>query len=108
METEDRTIVCLCGSFQFPWAFHAVERDETLLGNIVLKPFKQDRLMGELTAEHFRRIDMADEILVLNIGGYIGEHTAQEIKYAKAKGKAIRFYEPEPKAFLASEKEKQR
>ena len=42
---------------------------------------------------HKRKIDMADEILVINVGGYIGSSTRSEIEYAHAKGKAVRFLE---------------
>lgn len=45
---------------------------------------------------HKRKIDLADEILVLNVGGYIGESTRSEIDYAKAHRKPIRWLEPEP------------
>lgn len=43
---------------------------------------------------HKRKIDMADEIFVINVGGYIGESTRSEIKYAKTTGKAIRYLHP--------------
>lgn len=36
---------------------------------------------------HLQKIDMADEILIIDVGGYIGESTAREIEYAKSKGK---------------------
>ena len=42
---------------------------------------------------HKRKIDMADEIYVINKGGYIGESTRSEIEYAKAHGKIINYYE---------------
>ena len=42
---------------------------------------------------HLRKIDMADEVLVLNVGGYIGESTRREIGYAKAIGKHVRYLE---------------
>ena len=42
---------------------------------------------------HKRKIDLADEILVLNVGGYIGESTRSEIEYAKAHNKTIRYLE---------------
>ena len=42
---------------------------------------------------HKRKIDMADEIFVINVGGYIGESTRSEIEYAKAHGKKIRYLE---------------
>lgn len=42
---------------------------------------------------HKRKIDMADEIFVINVGGYIGPSTRSEIAYAAEKGKAIRYLE---------------
>jgi len=42
---------------------------------------------------HFRKIDLADEIFVINIGGYIGESTSNEIAYAKSTGKLIKYLE---------------
>ena len=42
---------------------------------------------------HKRKIDMADEIFVINVGGYIGSSTRSEIEYAKATGKAVRYLE---------------
>ena len=44
---------------------------------------------------HKRKIDMADEIFVINVGGYIGASTRSEIEYAAAAGKAIRYLESE-------------
>ena len=38
-------------------------------------------------------IDMADEIFVINVGGYIGESTKSEIEYAKDTGKKINYLE---------------
>ena len=42
---------------------------------------------------HKRKIDMADEIYVINVGGYIGSSTKSEIEYAKAAGKGILYLE---------------
>lgn len=44
---------------------------------------------------HKRKIDMADEIFVINVGGYIGTITASEIAYAQETGKTVRYLEPE-------------
>jgi hypothetical protein len=45
---------------------------------------------------HFRKIDISDEILVLNVGGYIGSSTRNEIEYATRTGKRVRYLvEPE-------------
>ena len=42
---------------------------------------------------HKRKIDMADEIFVVNVGGYIGESTKSEIEYAKTTGKVVNYLE---------------
>lgn len=102
------TIVCLCGSTRFSDAFHEANLRETLAGNIVLSigcDFKSDRdleLAGELTPEdkvrldelHLRKIDLADEVLILNVKGYIGASTRRELEYAHNHGKIIRYLEP--------------
>ena len=47
-----------------------------------------------LDALHFRKIELADEILVINVGDYVGESTQNEIDHAKSLGKPIRWLEP--------------
>ena len=42
---------------------------------------------------HKRKIDMADEIFVINVGGYIGSSTKSKIEYAHITGKAVRYME---------------
>lgn len=107
--TERPTIVCLCGSTRFWQAFQRANYQETLAGRIILTvgcdTKSDDDLFGSLSAEefaelkarldqlHLRKIDLADEILVLNVGGYIGRSTAEEIRYARAHGKRIRWLE---------------
>lgn len=98
-------IVCLCGSTRFMEAFQEANLRESIAGRIVLSigcTTKSDTellMLGQLTPEakasfdelHKRKIDLADEILVLNVGGYIGESTRSEIEYAKAHNKPIRY-----------------
>jgi hypothetical protein len=100
-------IVCLCGSTRFMEAFQAANLDETISGRIVLSVgcnTKSDAdlaRLGQLTPEtkaaldelHKRKIDLADEVLVLNVGGYVGASTRGEIEYARAHGKPIRWLE---------------
>jgi hypothetical protein len=103
-------IICLCGSTRFMDAFHEAGWRETLAGKIVLsvgvaKHVKTPdgghaaEALGPGVAEaldelHKRKIDLADEILVLNVGGYIGESTRSEVEYAERHGKAVRWLEP--------------
>ena len=42
---------------------------------------------------HKRKIDMADEIYVINVGGYISDSTRSEIQYAEEHGKPVRYYQ---------------
>lgn len=100
-------IVCLCGSTRFMEAFKDANLNETIAGNVVLSigcDTKSDKdliALGKLTKEakegldelHKRKIDLADEILVLNVDGYIGESTRSEIEYAKKTNKSIRMLE---------------
>ena len=103
------TIVCLCGSTRFSEAFKEANLTETLAGKIVLTigcDMKSDNeLFAEMDEEeleaikadldtlHLRKIDLADEVLILNVGTYIGQSTRRELEYAKAHGKHIRFLE---------------
>lgn len=98
-------IICLCGSTKFKDAFIEANKKLTLEGNIVLSvgcfPHVDDKaapedVLGESVKEqldflHKRKIDLADEILVLNVGGYVGSSTRSEIEHAKATGKPIHW-----------------
>lgn len=97
------TIVCLCGSTRFGDAYRDAMREETLAGRIVLTVGLLGHAEGidmggpvkaALDELHLRKIDLADEILVLNVGGYVGESTRREIAYARSRGKTIRSLHP--------------
>ena len=103
-------IVCLCGSTRFWREFQRASLRETLAGRIVLSigaaSGTDDEHFGNLSKEdyetvkemldelHKRKIDLADDVLVLNVGGYIGTSTQSEIDYAQKLGKPIRYLEP--------------
>jgi hypothetical protein len=97
-------IVCLCGSTRFIQAFQEANLRETLAGRIVLSigcDTKSDFNLGlgvvdktVLGLLHLFKIDLADEILVLNVTGYVGEATRREVPYAQMQGKRIRWLEP--------------
>lgn len=98
----DTKIVCLCGSTRFKDAFEKANRNETLKGNIVLSVGLYGHLEGldmdgptkeMLDVLHKKKIELADEVLVLNVDGYIGKSTASEIEFAKTLGKKIRYLE---------------
>ena len=100
-------IVCLCGSTRFYEEFHKANIRETLAGKIVLSigiDFKSDAdllLAGEITLAdkkrmdelHLQKINLADEVLILNVHGYIGESTRRELEYAREHDKRIRWLE---------------
>lgn len=103
------TIVCLCGSTRFSKAFQEANLRETLNRKIVLSigcDMRSDTdIFGHMTIDevvmvknqldelHMRKIDLADEVLILNVDGYIGESTARELAYARSLDKRIRFLE---------------
>ena len=95
-------MVTLCGSTKFKDEFMAIQKKLTLDGNIVISVglyghSGDDEVWTEGIKEmlddmHKRKIDMADEIFVINVDGYIGASTKSEIEYAKSKGLPIRYY----------------
>lgn len=100
------TIVCLCGSTRFFDEFRRQNLRLTLAGVIVLsigcdtkadgdiaEIQDVDQAKADLDELHKRKIDLADELYVLNVGGYIGESTRSEIDYAHRHGKPITYLE---------------
>ncbi|WBB73254.1 hypothetical protein O7602_26810 [Micromonospora sp. WMMD1128] len=95
-------VIVLCGSTRFRDAFHEVNHRLTLGGHIVLAPGVFGHADGtQLTAEqktaldalHLRKIDLADEVIVVNPNGYIGDSTRAEIAYAHRTGKPVGYLE---------------
>ena len=103
-------VVTLCGSTRFKDEFMKAQKDLTLKGFIVISvglyghsgdaEVWENMDEGTLTATkemlddmHKRKIDMADEIFVVNVGGYIGDSTKSEIKYAHEHGKKVSYLE---------------
>lgn len=96
-------VITLCGSTKFKDEFMTIQKKLTLDGNIVISvglfghsgddEAWTDGMKEMLDDMHRRKIDMADEIFVINVGGYIGRSTISEIEYAKSKGLPIRYYE---------------
>ena len=92
-------IVCICGSARFADEMRAANRDLTFAGVIVVAPGEAGELVTSeqktvLDALHLRKIDLADRVLVVNPGGYVGESTSREIDYAQAAGKPVSFTHP--------------
>ena len=103
-------IITLCGSTKFKEDFMRIQKELTLKGNIVIsvglfghsgdKEVWENMSEGELTKTkimlddmHKRKIDMADEIFVINKNGYIGESTRSEINYAIQTNKKVNYME---------------
>lgn len=94
-------VITLCGSTRFKEEFIKAQKDLTLQGDIVISvglfghsgdnEVWTDNTKEMLDDMHKRKIDMADEIFVINVNGYIGESTKSEIDYAKRNGKIVRY-----------------
>ena len=97
-------VITLCGSIRFKEQFLEAQKRLTLEGNIVISVglfghSGDEEVWTPGTKEmldnmHKRKIDMADAIFVINVGGYIGSSTRSEIEYAKANGKEVLYLEP--------------
>ena len=104
-------VITLCGSTRFKDEFMEAQKILTLEGNIVIsvglfghsgdQEVWENMDEGTLTKTkemlddmHKRKIDMADSIYVINVGGYIGDSTRSEIEYAKQHGKEVQYLEP--------------
>lgn len=103
-------VITLCGSTRFKDEFMKAQKDLTLKGNIVISvglfshsgddEVWENMDEGTLTKTkemlvdmHKRKIDMADEIFVINVGGYIRDSTKSEIEYATKTGKKVNYLE---------------
>ena len=97
-------VITLCGSTRFKEQFLEAQKRLTLDGNIVISVglfghSGDNEVWTEGTKEmlddmHKRKIDMADAIYVINVGGYIGSSTRSEIEYAVKSGKTVYYLEP--------------
>ena len=96
-------VITLCGSTRFKDAFIEAQKQLTLEGNIVISVglfghSGDNEVWREGTKEmlddmHLRKIDMADEVSVINVDGYIGSSTKKEIEYAVSTGKIVKYLE---------------
>jgi len=96
-------IVCLCGSTRFKEEYLRAAYEYTMQGWIVLTvhafahadgiSYTEDE-KADLDILHLRKIDLADDILIISVDGYIGDSTLREISYARSHGKGIRRWEP--------------
>ncbi|HEX7492632.1 MAG TPA: hypothetical protein VF346_00295 [Bacteroidales bacterium] len=96
-------IITLCGSTKFKDEFIAEQKRLTLEGNIVISVglfghSGDEEVWSNVTKNmlddmHKRKIDLADEIFVINVGGYIGSSTRSEIEYAIKISKKVTYLE---------------
>jgi hypothetical protein len=101
-------VITLCGSTRFKDEFMEAQKRLTLEGNIVISvglfghsgdnEVWENMDEGTLTKTkemlddmHRRKIDMADEVYIINVSGYIGDSTRSEIEYAKRTGKTVKY-----------------
>jgi hypothetical protein len=95
-----RKVITLCGSRDFGPLFLQINEKLTLEGNVVFSlgvwsretNDTQKKLLDEI---HLRKIDLSDEIYVINKGGKIGPSTRKEIEYARANRKSENYLEPD-------------
>ena len=103
-------VITLCGSTRFKDEFLEAQKRLTLEGNIVISvglfghsgdnEVWTEGVKDMLDRQHLAKIDLADEIFVINVGGYIGDSNRREIAYAESKGKAISYLEECRKASI--------
>ena len=103
-------VITLCGSTRFKDEFLETQKRLTLEGNIVISVglfghsgddvVWTEGVKDMLDRQHLAKIDWADEIFVINVGGYIGDSTRREIAYAEFKGKTIKYMENSKKASI--------
>lgn len=97
---DDRPVIALCGSWRFRAELERLEAQLTLAGHVVLAPTAVDpstpldaQLRAELGRAHLRKVAAADEVLVVNVDGYVGESTRREIEHARSHRIPVRFLE---------------
>lgn len=103
-------VITLCGSTRFKNEFLEAQKRLTLEGNVVITVglfghsgddvVWTEGVKDMLDRQHLAKIDLADEIFVINVGGYIGDSTRREIAYAEFKGKTIKYMEKSKKASI--------
>ncbi len=110
-EGEKPKVVCFCGSTRFAQYFMVerwlLEKQGIITLGINILPdgyfagekhhgAEQEGVKHILDELHKRKIDLADEVVILNVGGYIGESTRAELDYALSINKPVRYFEPLP------------
>ena len=107
--TAEYTVITLCGSMRFREEFERLDAELTLAGHVVLTPTVLDP-STELNAKerarlgriHLQKIAMSDEVLIVNVGDYVGESTRREIEHARSRGIPVNFLEPHANDYYAA------
>ena len=98
--------ITLCGSARFEREFHDWDEDLTMAGHVVyslaiypsskagVKDWYDEKQKVTLDLIHLAKIDNSDAVVVINVGGYVGQSTAREVEWARIKGKTIYYVEP--------------
>ena len=93
-------VVTLCGSMRFYREMQEIAIElETKQGYCVITPIGDagaplsDEETESLGKAHYKKIDLADAVYIVNIGGYIGKTVSEELRYAKAHNKEVIFHE---------------
>ena len=95
------TVITVCGSYKFKKEMNEITEKMALKGNCMLTPIeltkpnkeaytKEEALM--IDKMHKEKIKLSNTILVVNVGGYIGNSTKSEIEYAKSLNKEVLYY----------------
>lgn len=93
-------VITICGSLKFQKEMMIIAEKKALEGYCILTPVyptlesieRTDEQLLKLKESHFKRIELSDAILVINVNDYIGNSTNLEIEYAKKLGKEIIYY----------------
>lgn len=93
-------IITICGSLKFQKEMMSIAEELALEGNCILTPVypvlenyeRTDKQLEQLKEAHFKRIELSDAILVVNVNDYIGKSTKLEIEYAEKFDKEIIYY----------------
>lgn len=93
-------IITLCGSLKFKREMMIIAEKMALEGNCIITPIypvlknynRTEEQLKKLKEAHFKKIELSDAILVINVNNYVGDSTNLEIEYAKKLGKEIIYY----------------
>lgn len=93
-------IITICGSLKYKKEMMIIAEQEALKGHCVITPVypvseifeRTEEQLQKLKEAHFKKIELSDAILVVNVNNYIGNSTNLEIEYAKKLGKEIIYY----------------